>query len=158
MPHRVFFCLFVARLCEGGSTVSSSWRFDSTNFRLSALRSTPNDFRGSCVGYCLRGRFSLSSDRLFRSLLRIVAYNLTVPVGIRAHIAIPTVPDRGLKILEVREASEVIWSAASTSGNSHAVLGVGAVERRHGLVEEELAVPVVAGHYSFTAYWQRSTY
>ena len=88
--------------------------------------------------------------------MRIAAYNLTVPVGIRAYVTIPTVPDRGLTILEVQEESKVVWSASS--GTDHAVLGVGVVERRQGSVEEELAVPMGAGHYSFAARWQRSNY
>ena len=88
--------------------------------------------------------------------MRIAAYNLTVPVGIRAYVTVPTVPDRGLTILEVQEASKVVWSASS--GTGHTVLGVGAVERRQGSVEEELAVPIGAGHYSFAARWQRSIY
>ena len=88
--------------------------------------------------------------------MRIAAYNLTVPVGIRAYVTIPTVPDRGLTIFDVQEQSKVVWSAFSRTG--HAVLGVGVVERRQGSVEEELAVPMDAGHYSFAARWQRSNY
>ena len=97
-------------------------------------------------------------DRRFARVWN-AAYNLTVPVGVRAHVTIPTVPDRGLTILELREAGKVIWSSAtSAEGIIHEVLGVGSVERRQGSAEEELTVPVGVGHYSFTTMWERSEY